>query len=136
MSTPLPIAPCCETSPLPRLKTAGELVRVYRALADETRLRILALLRDGEVCVCHIHGGLKLPQPTISRHLAYLRRSGLVQARRDGVWMHYRLATPASPVVRHVLDAALHTLTHAATTASDAARLRNELVATGPIPSP
>ncbi len=129
------MASCCETSPLPRLKSAGELVGVYRALADETRLRILALLRDGEVCVCHIHGGLRLPQPTISRHLAYLRRAGLVHARREGVWMHYRLATPASPVVRHVLDAALHTMTHASTTASDATRLRKELVATGQIPA-
>src|SRR5688572_11617715 len=85
-------APCCDTKPAPRVKHAGELAAVYRALADETRLRILALLRDGEVCVCHLHGSLRLPQPTISRHLAYLRKSGLVGARRDGVWMHYSIA--------------------------------------------
>jgi ArsR family transcriptional regulator len=123
------MAACCVTSPLPRLKAAADLVDVYRALADETRLRILALLREGEVCVCHIHGGLRLPQPTISRHLAYLRKTGLVEARRQGVWMHYRLAMPQSPVVRQVLDSALHALTHAEVTASDAARLRKELAA-------
>ena len=121
------MASCCVAHPLPRLKAAGDLVDVYRALADETRLRILALLRDGEVCVCHIHGGLRLPQPTISRHLAYLRRTGLVEARRQGVWMYYRLAAPQSPVVRQVLDSALHALTHAEVTASDAVRLRKEL---------
>ena len=61
----------------------------YKALADRTRLRILALLMDGEVCVCDIHDTLRLPQPTASRHLAYLRRAGLVEARREGTWMHY-----------------------------------------------
>ena len=129
MSKTISLAPCCTTMPLPRLKGAQALVEVYRALADETRLRILALLRDGEVCVCHIHGGLRLPQPTISRHLAYLRRSGLVEARRQGVWMHYRLAVPDSPIVRQVLDSALHALSHAEVTATDAVRLRKELAA-------
>src|SRR5688572_20640537 len=103
MSKPISMLSCCETTPLPRLRGATQLAEVYRALADETRLRILALLRGGEVCVCHIHGGLRLPQPTISRHLAYLRKTGLVEARRQGVWMYYRLAAPASPVVRQVL---------------------------------
>jgi ArsR family transcriptional regulator, arsenate/arsenite/antimonite-responsive transcriptional repressor len=133
MSAPLPVvsAPCCETTPLPRLKSAGELVKVYKALADETRLRILALLKDGEVCVCHIHGGLRMPQPTVSRHLAYLRRSGLVTARREGVWMHYRLTPPSSPIVREVLDAALHALTHAASTESDARRMQKEIARAG-----
>jgi ArsR family transcriptional regulator, arsenate/arsenite/antimonite-responsive transcriptional repressor len=120
---------CCTVSPLPRLKGAGELATVFRALADETRLRILALLRDGEVCVCHIHGGLQLPQPTISRHLAYLRRSGLVEARREGTWMHYKLADAASPVVQAVLDAALHALTHAPSVARDIARMERERAA-------
>lgn len=117
---------CCETHPVPQIRPAEDLVEVYKALADETRLRILALLRDGEVCVCHIHGGLRMPQPTVSRHLAYLRKSGLVEARRDGVWMHYRLAVPSSPVVAHVLDAALHALGHTAITKTDAVRLRRE----------
>ena len=65
---------------------------LFKALADATRLRILGLLLTGEVCVCDIHESLKIPQPKASRHLAYLRRSGLVETRRDGLWVHYRLA--------------------------------------------
>jgi len=118
---------CCGTGPAPRVKHAGELAGVYRALADETRLRILALLSSGEVCVCHLHGSLRLPQPTISRHLAYLKKSGLVAARRDGVWMHYRLAAQSSPVVNQVVESALHALTHAESTVADTARLKREL---------
>jgi ArsR family transcriptional regulator len=124
---PLIDAPCCVTKPAPRVKNAGELAEVYRALADETRLRILALLRDGEVCVCHLQGSLRLPQPTISRHLAYLRKTHLVEARREGVWMHYRLAASESPVVKQVIESALHALTHAESTAKDTARLKQEL---------
>ncbi len=120
-------APCCSTTPLPRLKGAATLAAVFRALADETRLRILALLRGGEVCVCHIQGGLRLPQPTISRHLAYLRKSCLVEARREGVWMHYRLAPIADPVTRAVVDGALHALTHAETSTRDATRMAKAL---------
>ncbi|HYU79171.1 MAG TPA: metalloregulator ArsR/SmtB family transcription factor [Vicinamibacterales bacterium] len=113
------------------MKGAAELADVFRALADETRLRILALLGNGEVCVCHIQGGLQLPQPTISRHLAYLRRSGLVEARREGIWMHYKLADTASPVIRAVRDAALHALTHASSTARDVARMEKGFAADG-----
>ncbi len=65
--------------------------KIFKALADETRLRILTLLLDGELCVCEIIAALELPQSTISRHLAYLRNSGWVQDRRQGVWMYYRL---------------------------------------------
>jgi ArsR family transcriptional regulator, arsenate/arsenite/antimonite-responsive transcriptional repressor len=124
---PVAAAPCCVTTPAPMVRNAGELADVYRALADETRLRILALLRDGEVCVCHLQGSLRLPQPTISRHLAYLRKAGLAEARRDGVWMHYRLAPPRSPVVKQVLESALHAMTHAESTVRDVARLKQEL---------
>ena len=79
-----------------------QLEDVLKALGDKTRLRILALLGNNEVCVCHIHDSLGLPQPTVSRHLAYLRRSGLVSVRRDGVWMHYQLelATGSHPDCR------------------------------------
>lgn len=119
--------PCCDTKPAPRVKQAGQLAGVYRALADETRLRILALLGGGEVCVCHLQSSLRLPQPTISRHLAYLRKSGLVAARRDGVWMHYSLAPQDSPVVDQVVKAALHALTHAESSATDSERLKHEL---------
>jgi ArsR family transcriptional regulator len=83
----------------------------YKALADPTRLRILTLLVEGEVCVCEIHDTLRLPQPTVSRHLAYLRRTGLVEARRDATWMHYRLAD-VDPVVKGIVQHAAHAMSH------------------------
>ena len=69
---------------------------VFRAFSDRTRLRILNLLQTGETCVCDLVRVIDAPQPKISRHLAYLRRAGLVKARKDGLWTHYRLARPAS----------------------------------------
>ncbi len=117
--------PCCSTAkPAPRIKHLDALTTVYAALADPTRLRILALLGHGEVCVCHIHESLDVPQPTASRHLAYLRRAGLVAARRAGIWMHYRMAPIADPVVAAVVDAALHALSHTDASARDAKRLQ------------
>ena len=89
---------------------ADELENLFKALADKTRLRILALLGNNEVCVCHIHDSLGLPQPTVSRHLAYLRKSGLVAVRRDGVWMHYQLSGSLSPVVRGLVAATVDAL--------------------------
>ena len=65
---------------------------LFKALSDETRLRILALLTHGELCVCDLMVTLDLPQSTVSRHLAYLRNAGLVEDRRQGIWMYYRLA--------------------------------------------
>ena len=100
-----------------------ELETLFRALGDRTRLRILALLAAGEVCVCNIHESLRLPQPTVSRHLAYLRRSGLVDARRDGVWMHYRLSPPAERLAGAIVDAALHAVGHASVAGSDRKKL-------------
>src|SRR6476659_2719755 len=93
-----------------RKPAIDQLEAVFKALADKTRLRILALLGNNEVCVCHIHDTLGLPQPTASRHLAYLRKSGLVDARRDGVWMHYRISASLDPVVRKVVIAAIDAL--------------------------
>ncbi len=66
--------------------------QIFKALSDETRLRILSLLARGELCVCDLMAILDLPQSTVSRHLAYLRNAGLVEDRRQGVWMFYRLA--------------------------------------------
>jgi ArsR family transcriptional regulator len=66
-------------------------ISFYAALADQTRLRLLYLIRNGEVCVCHLQNVLRTNQPKVSRHLAYLRRSSLVEARRDGKWSYYRL---------------------------------------------
>jgi len=68
---------------------------LFKALADRTRLRLISLLGDSEVCVCFLVAILKTSQPKISRHLAYLRRAGVVAARREGKWMHYRLTEPA-----------------------------------------
>src|SRR5262245_40438061 len=85
---------------------------LFKALADATRLRILALLVGGEICVCEIHGALRLPQPTVSRHLAYLRREGLVDTRREGLWIHYRVAKLDDTVLRTLVDIATHALGH------------------------
>ena len=123
-------SPCCSSKPAPQIRDLDALTSVYAALADPTRLRILSLLRDGEICVCHIHASLDVPQPTASRHLAYLRKAGLVEARREGVWMHYRLAAITNPVVASVVSAAMHALTHAAARSKDDRRLQIALSAT------
>ena len=96
---------------------------LFKALADRTRLRILGLLLDGEVCVCHIHESLGLPQPKTSRHLAYLRRTGLVEARKDGLWVHYRLALMDDPVIQALVDATGHAIGHLASGEKDRRRL-------------
>ena len=69
---------------------------MFRAFSDPTRLRILHLIQERELCVGDIVGVLRLPQPTVSRHLAYLRRAGLVKGRKDGLWVYYSLAAPES----------------------------------------
>lgn len=76
----------------------------FKALADSTRLRLINLMGDEEVCVCFFVEILKTNQPKISRHLAYLRRAGIVSARRDGPWMHYRVATPSNEDAAKVLQ--------------------------------
>src|SRR5688500_1808690 len=70
---------------------------LFKALADRTRLRLINLMGDTEVCVCFFVEVLKTNQPKISRHLAYLRRAGVVAARRDGKWSHYRIVEPPVP---------------------------------------
>ena len=75
----------------------------FRALEDRTRLRILNLMSSEEVCVCFFVEILKTHQPKISRHLAYLRKAGIVGARREGPWMHYRIVEPADPDAARVL---------------------------------
>jgi ArsR family transcriptional regulator len=100
-----------------------ELETLFKALADRTRLRILALLASGEICVCHIHGALGVPQPTASRHLAYLRKSGLVATRKEGLWVHYRLAEPDDAAVARVLRSALDATGIQRTASADRKRL-------------
>ena len=82
----------------------------FSALADKTRLRLLNLMRDGEVCVCFFAGTLATNNPKISRHLSYLKRAGLVEGRRDGKWMHYRLRPPEDPLAADVFDATMRLL--------------------------
>jgi ArsR family transcriptional regulator len=84
--------------------------RLFVALADRTRLRLLNLMAEQEVCVCYFVEILEAPQPTNSRHLAYLRRTALVSARRQGKWMRYRLATPKNFLASQVLKDTLRWL--------------------------
>ena len=79
--------------------------QVFKALSDETRLRIMGLLIAGEeLCVCEIIAALDLPQSTVSRHLAYLRNSGLLEDRRQGVWMYYRLSQDSKKNINYLFD--------------------------------
>ena len=110
--------------------------RVLKALADPTRLRIVGLLQTGEVCVCHIHDSLKIPQPKASRHLAYLRRAGVVHAEKRGLWVYYRLAPQPSAVAQTLLDTARQCATHFATSARDRRRLEVETGCCAPMPAP
>jgi len=100
--------------------------RMLKALADPTRLRIVGLLQDGEVCVCHIHDSLRIPQSKTSRHLAYLRKAGVVSGEKRGLWVYYRIAQQTSGVAQALLDAARHSATHVTTMRRDAQRLEGE----------
>jgi ArsR family transcriptional regulator len=107
-------------------KRLTELETLFRALADRTRLRMLGLLGHGEICVCEIHETLRIPQPKASRHLAYLRAAGLVETRRKGLWIYYRLAEPADRVLAVVQQAARHALQHVDDVGRDMTRLHKK----------
>ncbi len=81
----------------------------FAALADRTRLRLINLMRGGEVCVCFFAETLGTNNPKISRHLAYLKRAGLVTGRRDGKWIHYSLTVPKDPQATAILDSVMKT---------------------------
>ena len=87
-----------------------EMETFFLALADKTRLRLLNLMRENEVCVCFFTEVLGDSQPKISRHLAYLRNAGLVSARRDGKWMHYKIEIPANFHAAQILQSTLNGL--------------------------
>ena len=87
-----------------------DLALLFAALADRTRLRLLNLMNGSEVCVCYFVEILGQSQPKISRHLAYLRRAGIVAARREGKWMHYRIVVPKHSGAARILSQALATL--------------------------
>lgn len=81
-----------------------DMERFFRALADRTRLRLLNLMNEGEVCVCFFVEVLGMSQPKISRHLGYLRRAGVVAVRREGKWIHYRIVEPPNAHAAQVFD--------------------------------
>lgn len=101
--------------------------KIFKALSDETRLRILALLQQGELCVCDLMAVLELPQSTVSRHLATLRHAGLVDDRRRGVWMFYSLAPAPSGLQQDVADLLARRLPEAAQAEADRRRLQQFL---------
>jgi ArsR family transcriptional regulator len=81
-----------QTTSAARLLEVTPLSRLFRALGDDTRLRVVALLAHGELCVCHVQSALKLTQPNASRQLGLLKTAGVVESRREGSWVYYRLA--------------------------------------------
>lgn len=105
-------------------KQAGfSLDHLFRALADPTRLRLLNLIADREICVCYFVEILKISQPKASRHLAYLRKAGIVAARREGKWIHYRLAVPKDEVAGNILRETLKHLRERPEMKNDLSRL-------------
>ena len=97
--------------------------RFFQALGDNTRLRLLNLMREQEICVCYFVEILGQGQPKISRHLAYLRRAGIVEARREGKWMHYRIVMPPNLGAVQVLRQTLAWLKEERTMQADRSRL-------------
>ncbi len=97
--------------------------RFFQALGDNTRLRLLNLMGEQEICVCYLVEILGQPQPKISRHLAYLRSAGIVAARREGRWMHYRIVMPPETGAAQVLRQTLAWLRESRKMQADRARL-------------
>lgn len=105
-------------------KTSPPVDLMFRAFSNRTRLRILHLLRHEEVCVCDLQRALSVPQAKVSRHLAYLRRAGLVRARKQGLWSYYTLAPARDAVHRKLLECLTSCFTHVPDLARDDARLK------------
>ena len=97
---------------------------LFKALADPTRLRLINLIGDDEICVCFFVEVLKTNQPKISRHLAYLKRAGVVAARREGKWMHYRLVVPSDPHAARIFREVRSWLDNNPAMVTDRTRLR------------
>ena len=99
---------------------------IFQSLDDETRLRILALLLDAdELCVCYLVDVLKLPQSTVSRHLALLKNAGWLKDRRDGVWIHYSINRSLTPIQQFILPVLRNFLPATETAAEDQERLKS-----------
>jgi ArsR family transcriptional regulator len=116
---------------------------LFRALADPTRLRLVNLIADREICVCYLVEVLRTSQPKISRHLAYLRKAGIAAARREGKWMHYRLVVPMDEAATRILRETLKHLREKPEMQRDSLRLRSaccapqkyELLLGAPLPA-
>jgi ArsR family transcriptional regulator len=106
-----------------RPSASFDLPRLFAALADRTRLRLLNLMNQREVCVCYFVEILQQSQPKISRHLAYLRAAGIVNARREGKWMHYSIERPTDPRAAAILDVTLRSFEADREMQSDLSRL-------------
>ncbi len=104
---------------------ADQIDLMFRALCDRTRLRILSLLRDGELCVGDFVAILQVPQPKVSRHLAQLRRAGLVLTRRTGLWVHYSLAQAKTAFHRKLLECVIASFQDVPEIKSDNARAKS-----------
>jgi ArsR family transcriptional regulator, arsenate/arsenite/antimonite-responsive transcriptional repressor len=107
-----------------RRSNRPELTRLFAALAEPTRLRLLNMMSGREVCVCYFVVILRQAQPKISRHLAYLRSAGIVSARREGKWMHYRIRWPEDGEAATILKAVLAALAANKEMQADLARLK------------
>lgn len=126
------------------VRTQFDLERFFQALGDKTRLRLLSLMGDQEICVCYFVEILASPQPKISRHLAYLRSAGIVAARREGKWMHYRIVPPPHSGAAQILRETLAALQDDKAMRADRARLtkaccapsRNRVLGGAPLPVP
>jgi ArsR family transcriptional regulator len=108
-----------------------DLERFFQALGDKTRLRLLNLMGDQEICVCYFVQILGSPQPKISRHLAYLRSAGIVAVRRDGKWMHYRIVMPPHIGAAQILRQTLAAMQEEKPMQADRARLTKACCAPG-----
>ncbi|MGA7523500.1 MAG: metalloregulator ArsR/SmtB family transcription factor [Acidobacteriaceae bacterium] len=117
-----------------RLAAHYDLALLFAALSDRTRLRLLNLMDGREVCVCYFVEILGQSQPKISRHLAYLRRAGVVSARREGKWMHYRIVAPADLGAAKILRETLGVLREEKAMQADSARLSRACCAPRKVP--
>ena len=116
-------------------KSQFDFPHFFQALGDQTRLRLLNLMGDQEICVCYFVEVLGSPQPKISRHLAYLRRAGIVAARREGKWIHYRLIMPPHSGAAQILRETLAMLREEKGMQADRARLAKACCSPNPIPA-
>lgn len=125
-------------------KKGFDFEKFFQALGDNTRLRLLNLMGDQEVCVCYFVEILNQSQPKISRHLAYLRNAGLVAARRSGTWMHYRIITPSNEGAARILQDLFESFRYEKAMQADRAKLNKACCAPqkfvtlqdAPLPSP